>query len=154
MTSHDACTSGTFRFLTISLLQRLKMEALIPAPADCEVRSMLWFFIAQNISLIEIHRQLCQVYGYTRSTVNTSRSSAGRCLIIIHSNLAPGDFHLFLFLKKFLPRQRQRFQNDREAEMSVTVVPIPGGKLLRHRIQTLDPRYDKCLNSEGEYVEK
>jgi hypothetical protein len=34
------------------------------------------------------------------------------------------------------------------------VVPIPGGRLLRHSIQKLVPRYDKCLNSGGEYVEK
>ena len=34
-------------------------------------------------------------------------------------DLAPSDFHLLLHLKKFLSGQRQRFQNDREAEMSV-----------------------------------
>ena len=33
-------------------------------------------------------------------------------------DLEPTDFHLFLDLKKFL--SGQRFQNDREAEMSVT----------------------------------
>ena len=60
-------------------------------------------------------------------------------------DLAPGDFYRFLHLKKFLYGQGQRFQNDREAEMSVKVVPIPGGKLLRHRIQKLVARYDKCL---------
>ena len=44
------------------------------------------------------------------------------CLTIIHPiapDLAHSDFHLFSNLKKFLPGQRQRFQNDREAEMSV-----------------------------------
>ena len=40
----------------------------------------------------------------------------------------PSDFYIFL-LKKFLSVQRQRFQNDREAEIRVTVVPIPGGRL-------------------------
>ena len=44
-------------------------------------------------------------------------------------DLALSDFHLFLHLKKFLSGQRQRFHNDREVEMSVTVVPIPGGIL-------------------------
>ena len=36
--------------------------------------------------------------------------------------LSPSDFHLFLHLNKFLSGQcqRQRFQNKREAEMSVT----------------------------------
>ena len=33
-------------------------------------------------------------------------------------DLAPSDFHLFLHLKEFL--SGQRFQDDREAEMSVT----------------------------------
>ena len=43
-------------------LQQL-MEALIPAPANCEVRSVVKFLNAQSIVLIEIHSQLCQVYG-------------------------------------------------------------------------------------------
>ena len=43
------------------------------------------------------------------------------------------DFRIFLYLKKFLSGQRQRFQNVREAEMSVTEIPIPGGRLLQHR---------------------
>ena len=36
------------------------MEALIPAPADCEVRSVMKFLNAERIVPIEIHRQLCQ----------------------------------------------------------------------------------------------
>ena len=70
------------------------------------------------------------------------------------SDLAPSDFHLFLRLNQFLSGQRQRFQNDREAEISVTEVAIPGGRLLRHRIQKLIPWYDECFNSGDEYVEK
>ena len=34
-------------------------------------------------------------------------------------DLAPADLYLFLHLKKFLSCELQRFQNDREAEMSV-----------------------------------
>ena len=83
--SHDACTSGTSRVLTVASLQRLIMEALIPAPADCEVRSMIKLLNAVSIAPIEIHRQLCQVDGHTRlDGQNIScRSSAGWCLIII-----------------------------------------------------------------------
>ena len=50
------------RVLTVALLQQLKMEALIPAPADCEVWSVVKFLNAQSIALNEIHCQLCQVY--------------------------------------------------------------------------------------------
>ena len=49
MTLHDACTSETSRVLTVASLQRLKMEALIPAPADFEVQSVK-FLKAQNHS--------------------------------------------------------------------------------------------------------
>ena len=66
-------------------------------------------------------------------------------------DLTPSDFNLLLHLKKFLPGQHQRFQNDRDMETSVTVVLVPGSRLLRHRIQKLVPWYDKCFNSRGEY---
>ena len=67
-------------------------------------------------------------------------------------DLAPSDFHLFLHLLKFVCGQRQRFQNDRKAEVIETMAPIPGCRPLRYRIQKLVPRYDKCRNSGGEYV--
>ena len=66
MMSHDASTSGISRVLTVASLQRLKMEALIPAPADCEMRSVIKFLNAQSTGPMKIHRQLCQVYGDTR----------------------------------------------------------------------------------------
>ena len=43
MTSHDICTSASSRVLTVESLQRLKLEVLIPAHADCEVRSVIKF---------------------------------------------------------------------------------------------------------------
>ena len=72
MTSHDACSSETSRVLTVASLQRLKMEALIPAPAHCEVRSVIKFLNAQSIAPVEIHCQPCQVYVTRGSAVNTS----------------------------------------------------------------------------------
>ena len=86
MSSHDTCISGTSRVLTVASLQRLKMGALIPAPANCEVRSVMKFFNAQSIVLIKIHCHYCQVSGHTWFDVQhiSCRSSAGRCLIIIH----------------------------------------------------------------------
>ena len=125
MTSHDACTSRTSPVLIVESLQRLKVEALIPTPADGEVRSVITFLNAQSIAPNVIHRQLCQVYEHTRlgGQEISCRSSAGRCLIIILPMVRtsrPVIFHNFLHLKKFLSGQRQRFQNDREAEMSVT----------------------------------
>ena len=58
-------------------------------------------------------------------------------------NLAPGDFHLFLHLKKFLSGQHQHFQNDRKAEKSDTVVPISGVAPVVQWLSysPLDPRF-------------
>ena len=39
------------------------MDALILSPTACEVLSVIKFLNAQGIAPIEIHRQLCQVYG-------------------------------------------------------------------------------------------
>ena len=84
MTSHNAFTSGTSRVLTVASLQRLKVEALIPAPADCYVRSVVKSLNTQSLAPIEIHRQLCQVYGHTRLDGQhiSCRGSSGRYLII------------------------------------------------------------------------
>ena len=106
------------------------MEALILATVDCEVRSV--------IKPIEIYRQLCQVYGQTRLKKSTRLlQEFGWEVFNHHPPYSPdhapsdSDFHVFFFhLKKFLLVKQQRFQNDREAEMSVSVVTIPGSKLL------------------------
>ena len=42
---HDACTSGTSRVLTLTSLQRLNLEAPIPALTDDAVRSVIGKFL-------------------------------------------------------------------------------------------------------------
>ena len=76
MTSHD----GTSRVLTVPSMQWLKMEALIPSPANCDKG-----FECTKYAPIEIRRQLFRVYGHTRLDCQhiPYRSSAVRCLIII-----------------------------------------------------------------------
>ncbi|KAJ4435135.1 hypothetical protein ANN_23711 [Periplaneta americana] len=51
------------RLVPVAWQQWSEMEALIPSPNACEVRSVIKFFNAQSIAPIEIHRQLCQVNG-------------------------------------------------------------------------------------------
>ena len=69
-------------------------------------------------------------------------------------DLVPSDLHLS-HLKKFLSGQRQHFQNDREAEMSVTQwFQSQVADFYKIGIQKLVLRYDKYVNSKGEYVEK
>ena len=62
-------------------------------------------------------------------------------------NLAQSGFHLFLHLKKFLGGKR--FDDDGGLEDAVQAVAF-----YEKGIQKLVPRYDKCLNNGGEYVEK
>jgi len=39
------------------------MFKTIEGAADCEIRSVIRFLNARNVSLSEIHHQICQVYG-------------------------------------------------------------------------------------------
>ena len=89
MSSHDACTSGSSEVLTVASMQRLKLEALFPAPVDCQVRSVIKFLKPQSMAPIEIHRQHCQVYDHRRFDGQhiSCKSSTGRCLIINHSKV-------------------------------------------------------------------
>ena len=164
---HDACISGTCRALTVAPLQRLKMEALIPAPDDFEVRYLIKFLNAQSIAPIEIHRHLCQqsVPQISRSllykTVTESPLFRKLCVRWVPKQLTPEYkakhsqlWSIFLTTSRnYCPINISVFRMT-EPEINSTVVPISGGRLLRHRIQKLVPRHDKCLNSGGEYVEK
>ncbi|KAJ4451520.1 hypothetical protein ANN_02984 [Periplaneta americana] len=69
-------------------------------------------------------------------------------------DLAPSDFHVFLHLKKFLS-SGERFGNDEELKTSVTRwFHSQAAEFYNRGIQKLIPRYYKCLNSDGGYVEK
>ena len=116
MTSHDTCTSGTSRVLTVVSLQRLKLEALILSPADYEMWSMIKFLNAQSIAPIEIHRQCVR----SMATHLLQELSWGRVIIMrpIARSSRKVISNFLLHLKKFLSGHRQRFENDREAEMS------------------------------------
>ena len=154
MTLHDAWTSGTSRVLTVATLQRLKMDALIPAPAGWGAVSDKVFECIEPSADRNSSTAVSSLWPHKARRSTHLLQEFGWEVFNHHPlcspDLAPSYFHLFLCVKKFLSGQRQRFQNDREAEMSATVVPIPGGKFLGHRIQQLIPRYDKYLNSGGE----
>ncbi|KAJ4444382.1 hypothetical protein ANN_06174 [Periplaneta americana] len=66
--------SRTSQVLSVASLHWLKMDAPIPAPATCEVQSVMKFLNAQGIAPIEIYRQLCQFYG--QADVDTTDSTA------------------------------------------------------------------------------
>ncbi|GFV50504.1 HTH_48 domain-containing protein [Trichonephila clavipes] len=49
------------------------MFKLIESPAKCEVRSVIYFLTARNMSAADIHRQITEVYG-----TETMSDSKGR----------------------------------------------------------------------------
>jgi hypothetical protein len=135
------------------------MEALIPAPTDCEERSLIKFLNA--------------LQKLRRAIQNKWRGMLSASIVFLHDNARPHtaqwtasllqefswkvfnhppyDFHLFLHLKKF----HQCFENDREAEMVVAQwFKSQAADFYDTGIQKLVPWYVKCLNSGGEYVEK
>nr|CAH7761651.1 unnamed protein product [Callosobruchus chinensis] len=68
-------------------------------------------------------------------------------------DLAPSDYHLFLHLKKHLGGQR--LQDDKEVKTVVIQwLKSQAAVFYEEGIQKLVPRYDKCLNIHGNYVEK
>jgi len=68
-------------------------------------------------------------------------------------DLVPSDFHPFLHLKKFLGSKR--FDDDDDLKAAVQKwLTSQVAAFYEEGIQKLVPRYDKCLNNGGEYVEK
>ena len=68
-------------------------------------------------------------------------------------DLTPSDFHLFLYLKKFLGGKR--FDHDDDLKDAVQKwLTLQAAAFCEQGIQKLVPRYDKCLDNGGEYVEK
>lgn len=68
-------------------------------------------------------------------------------------DLAPSDFHLFAKLKMFLAGRH--FATDEELKDAVTKFLYElAADEYDEGIQKLVPRYDKCLNIGGDYVEK
>jgi len=66
-------------------------------------------------------------------------------------DLAPSDYRLLLNLKKFLGGKR--FDDDDDLKGAVQKwLTSQAAAFYEEGIQKLVPRYDKCLNNEGEYV--
>lgn len=68
-------------------------------------------------------------------------------------DLAPSDFHLFWYLKHHLGGQR--FNDDDEVKAAVNSwLSEQAAEFFEEGYQNLLVKYDKCLNKQGNYVEK
>ena len=98
--------------------------------------------IPKCLFLYEIYRHLCQVYGHTHldGQYISYRSSAGRCLIIHPiARTSPLVISSFSYTPSNNCSVSVSVFRMTEAEISVTVVPIPGGGFLRHRDTKVGP---------------
>jgi hypothetical protein len=66
-------------------------------------------------------------------------------------DLAPRHFHVFLHLKTILGGRQ--FHNDKVKEAINTWFASQAASFYNVGIQKLVPRYNKCLNNGGKYVE-
>ena len=48
-------------------LYKFEMPPLIENPADCELRSVIRYLSAKGVKAVEIHRNICEVYGRNMS---------------------------------------------------------------------------------------
>ncbi|GBN58813.1 hypothetical protein AVEN_7787-1 [Araneus ventricosus] len=53
------------------------MFKTIANPADCEVRSVIWFLNAKNVKPAEIHHQLVEIYGENVMTDGMVKNEEG-----------------------------------------------------------------------------
>jgi histone-lysine N-methyltransferase SETMAR len=68
-------------------------------------------------------------------------------------DLVPSGFHVFLQLKTFLGGRQ--FHDDNRAKEAVnTWFALRVASFYNAGIQKLVPHYNKCLNNDGNYVEK
>ena len=140
--------------------------------ADCEIRSVIRFLNARNVLPSEIHHQICQVYGdnamsngMVRKWIRMFNEGRENMHDEARSGLPPWWMVIWCVrstkecvttdISQFLicPCTFLRFQGIYSMALSV-VANIAGGRILQEGIQKLVPRYDKCLNNGGEYVEK
>ena len=137
MTSHDEFTSGISRVLTVSSLQRLKLEALIPAPADFKVRSVIKLLKNKRrgkLSADTVLQDNARPHTVRRHHISC-RSSAGRCLII-HPIVRTSRPVISIFSytsRNSCPICFSVFKWHRDGDECRALAPIPGGRHLRPR---------------------
>ena len=121
------------------------MEALIPAPAVCEVRSLIKFLKNKRRGMLSagvflLHDNARQ--HVTRRSIHLLQEFSGE--VFNHPPytpyLAPCDSH-FLHLKKFLSAQCLCFQND------MRILVSHSG--FKNRRQTFTTRFCLCKTSQG-----
>ena len=142
--------SGTSRVLMVASLQRLKMEDLIPAPADCEVKSVIKFWMHRAYQLTPEHKAHCmestliflqRYHDDGNELLDRIITGDKTCAAHITPETKQKSLH---WRHSGSPCKTKFKQITSACEVMCTVfwgrvVPIPGGRLLRHRITKVSP---------------
>ena len=108
------------------------MNALISNHADCEVRGVIRFLQAENLRPCEIHQRFVAVYG---EHVMNAASVRKWCIMFTNGRT---DVH-----------------DDEDLQHAVVDwLNSQAAVWYEEGISKLVSRYDKCLNVQGDYVEK
>ena len=143
----------------VLLVEFLEKGTTINAASYCETLSRLRNAIKRKCpglltrGVMLLHDNACP----HAATVTQQNLECFKWTIIDHPpyspDLAPSDFHLFPALKEHL--SGQRFSTDDDIKSAVTKwLNAQGTDFYRVDIEKLVPRLDKCLNKNGDYVEK
>jgi len=152
------------------------MFKIIEGAADSEIRSVIRFLSARNVLPSEIHHQICQVYddnamsdGMVRKWVRMFNEGREN----LHNEARSG--RPSLVNDDLVRKVNERVGHDRRFTISDLSLHFPhisrtlpydivsshldwltsqAAAFYEEGIQELVPRYDKCLNNGGEYVEK
>ena len=154
----------------------VKLVKTIEGPADCEIRSVIRFLNARNVLPSEIHRRICQVYGDNAKSDGVVRKwvrmfNEGRENLYDEARSGRPA----LVNDDLMCKVNERVRDDRRftiSDLSLHLAQISrtllydlkdavkkwltsqAAALCEEGIQKLVPRYDKCLNNGGEFVEK
>ena len=142
MPAHDACISGTSRVVTVASLQRLKGSSYSSTRRLWSAACDKVFECTEHGTDRKSSSAVLGLWPYTARRSTNLLQEFGREMFnhpLHRLDLSLCDFHLHLTSRNSFSGQHKRFQNDRESETSVTVVSIPGGKLLLHTDTKVGP---------------
>jgi hypothetical protein len=129
------------------------MDTIITVPTSCKVRAVIRFLHKEGQSAAEIHRRLCCVYmACTNALIKFFNWE-----ISYHppysTDLAPNDYHLFTKMKVWFATQRSHTKEELMDGVNNWLHNL-AALFFDKGLQKLVSGYDKCLNVDGNYVEK
>ena len=189
-----ACTLGTYIsclrtdvitiwfFLVYVVYWLFKMPPIIVSPADCEVRAVIRFLSAKGLKPIDIHREICAVYGQNimsdgmvRKWVKAFKDGLLKCeqhtcVCVLHDEQRSG--HPSVVNESLVQEVDNKVRENRCFTISSLCDDFPNvsrsvlygivmqwltsqaADFYEEGIQKLVQRHDKCFNIEENYVEK